>query len=248
MFCKRRKTYLIIGMMSVGLLVGACGCTSANLGILGFFMNNPESSAQAGPESSAQALEEGSSEVSSSSAAASSRAQESSSAIDNTEKNHESYRELKEKWDEASRKQQSRVDEIMGRNSSSAAAGGNSGNNGGSASLKVPVSGTWYGPKNPHTGDQSVVTLYNNGNAKVTFDLGAAETVTFNGTYTSYKNGTYEYDDIVCTVTLSGNYKSYNFPSNKFTFIIDPEVENGMYARFVESGFGQIQGNATFTK
>ena len=163
----------------------------------------------------------------------------------------ESYASLKEKWDEASRQQQSRVDEIMGRNRDS--AGGNTdgntgGNTGSTPSVQVPVSGTWYGPTNEYSGDRSSVSLYPDGTGEVAIDMGASDVVYFKATYSSIKNGPYEYDDIVCTVTLSGDTSYFGFPSNTFTFVIDPEVENGMYAYFVESGFGTIPGNSTFTK
>ena len=163
----------------------------------------------------------------------------------------ESYASLKEKWDEASRQQQSRVDEIMGRNQQNAGGNtdGNTGGNTGSTSApQVPVSGTWYGPANEYTGDRSSVSLYPDGTGIVTIDMGASDIVSYKATYTSMKNGPYEYDDIVCTVTLLGDTAGMGLGSNTFTFVIDPEVENGMYAYFVESGFGMIPGNSTFTK
>ena len=163
----------------------------------------------------------------------------------------ESYSSLKEKWDEASRQQQARVDEIMGRNrgSESEDTGGSTGGNTGSTSSpQIPVSGTWYGPMNEYTGDRSSVSLYPDGTGEVTIDMGAGDLYIFKATYSSFKNGPYEYDDIVCTVTLLGDTSGFGFPSNTFTFAIDPEVENGMYAYFVDPGFGMIPENSMFVK
>ncbi len=163
----------------------------------------------------------------------------------------ESYSSLKEKWDEASRQQQARVDEIMGRNreSESENTGGSTGGNTGSTSSpQIPVSGTWYGPMNEYTGDRSSVSLYPDGTGEVTIDMGAGDLYIFRATYSSFKNGPYEYDDIVCTVTLLGDTSGFGFPSNTFTFAIDPEVENGMYAYFVDPGFGMIPENSMFVK
>ncbi len=254
-----RKKTLIVALISAALLIGASGCANIGLGILGALISQSPEGSKAEEELS-KAEEEASGAMKEASRAAeeamsvareeaSRAAAEASRAAQQALENKESYRRLKEEWDEASRRQQSRVDEIMGRNRGSSAA--SSENNSGNTASKpaVAVSGTWYGPKNQHTGDQSIVTLNSNGTGRVTIDLGASETATFNATYTSMKAGPYEYDDIVCRVTLSGgSISGYGFPSNTFTFKIDPEVENGMYAYFVDSGFGMIPAGATFTK
>jgi hypothetical protein len=101
---------------------------------------------------------------------------------------------------------------------------------------------------NEYTGDRSSVSLYPDGTGEVTIDMGAGDLYIFKATYSSFKNGPYEYDDIVCTVTLLGDTSGFGFPSNTFTFAIDPEVENGMYAYFVDSGFGMIPENSMFVK
>ncbi len=260
-----KKSGLIVGLLAVALLVGATGCGNVALGIFSLLSGGSAASSAAAEAASRIAAEESeaASRVAAESEAAASRiaaaeseaasrkAAEESRAAENKERNQESYRQLKEQWDEASRKQQSRVDEIMGRNrGSSAASEGNSGGNTGNTTSKpaVPVSGTWYGPKNEHSGDRTIVALNSDGTAKVTIDMGASEWRVFNATYTSKKDGPYEYDDIVCRVTLNGNTSGLGFPSDTFTFRIDPEVENGLYAVFVESGFGMTPGGATFTK
>ena len=137
----------------------------------------------------------------------------------------------------------------MGRNrgSESEDTGGSTGGNTGSTSSpQIPVSGTWNGPMNDYTGDRSSVSLYQDGTGEVTIDMGAGDLYIFKATYSSFKNGPYEYDDIVCTVTLLGDTSGFGFPSNTFTFAIDPEVENGMYAYLLSDPRDTFGGHHIF--
>ena len=262
---KKNNTGLIVGIILALAAVAVVAVLAYGYFALGWFRNplssaktdtTASSSASSSMNSAESIIKEMEARESSRAAKEELRQAAESARISQLEQSRrESYSSLKEQWDEASRQQQSRVDEIMGRNQKpevenvDGSTGGNTGGNTGSTSSpQIPVSGTWYSPANEYTGDRSSVSLYPDGTGEVTIDLGAAEWVTFKATYSSFKNGPYEYDDIVCTVTLLGDTSGFGFPSNTFTFAIDPEVENGMYAYFVDPGFGMIPENCMFVK
>lgn len=167
---------------------------------------------------------------------------EQEQAEENRKRNAESYARLKEQWDEASRQQQERVDEIMSRyrnDEEKQEADGGQVPSEIAGTREQYVDGRWYGPET--VSGQTVISLRGDGTMTVTFDLGAGDSVTYNGTYTTDKRQ-YEYDDFVCHVTLSGD-TSY-LPSNRFTFVIDPEID--WSAVFVEGGFGLMGENTSF--
>lgn len=248
---KKSKAGLIIGIIIGALVLIGAGVCIYGYFMLGWFGNSTVTSEE--EKMSRYAAEEAgrnAEEASKLAAEASKEAEEAARLEQLKRERDESYQRLKEEWDAASRRQQSRVDEIMGRNSgsSSAASSGNSsgGSSGNTASNPgIKVSGTWYGPVNEHSGDQSVVTFRSDGTVTLLVDMGASSLITRVGTYKAVKNGQYEYDDIVCHVTLSGGSGS---TPNSFTFVIDPEVDGGKYAVFKESGFGQIKAGTTFTQ
>ena len=166
---------------------------------------------------------------------------EQEQAEENRKRNAESYARLKEQWDEASRQQQERVDEIMHRSKETEEAQ--------ESDYQPPseiaggrdqyVEGFWYGPET--VSGQTTIYLAKDGSVWVNFDLGAGDSVAYEGTYTVDPRQ-YEYDDFVCHVTLRGNTSV--LPSNSFTFVIDPEID--WSAVFVEGGFGLMGENTSF--
>ena len=246
---KKSRVGLIVGIIIAVIVLIAAGVCAYGYFALGWFGNGFAASSAGSSVSEEERMRQYEAEQASRAAEEEAkRIAEASRDEERKRENRESYERLREQWDEASRKQQEQAEEIMRnyRQGSSAAATPSGSAAGGTVvNTGIKVSGTWYSPVNQHTGDQSMVTFESDGTVTLTVDMGASELITRFGTYSAVKNGPYEYDDIVCHVSLTPG--SGSMP-NSFTFVIDPEVDNGKYAVFKESGFGMIQAGTTFTQ
>ena len=236
---KKKKTGLIVAIIIIAVVLIAGGICAYGYFNLGWFGNNDGRKESAEYDEviarwSREAEEE-----------ASRKASQEAEEAARKQKNNEDYAKLKEQWDAASKKQREQVEAIKNKSKNSTGNAGNTGNAGsnpgtvaGGANQKL--SGTWYGPQT--VSGQTVITFKGDGSVNCTFDMGAGDTITVSGVYTTDKRQ-YEYDDYVCHVTLPDSVRQV-LPSNKFTFVVDPEIEwTGI---FKEGGFGLMDADTYF--